>query len=129
MSAAGCSGGLAKVTGKVTYNGKPVTGGTLNFNPMASDKDANPGKGASGPVQQDGTYTLGTNSPGDGAVVGKHKVFYNPPPANYPPGVTPKASQPPPPTGFEGLVPKTDEVEVKSGSNTIDIELGPPTRK
>jgi hypothetical protein len=65
----GCSGGLrlGKVTGKVTFKGKPVPTGTIMFHPDA-------GPAAVGAIGPDGTYTLTTIKPGDGAVVGSHRV-------------------------------------------------------
>ena len=70
---AGCdSGGRQKtavVNGKVTYRSKPVAGGTVTFIPDAG------GPPASGELNADGTFTLTTYKSGDGAVVGKHKVF------------------------------------------------------
>jgi hypothetical protein len=68
----GCdSGGLktAVVRGKVTYQGKAVTSGTVTFVPDAG------GPPATGEIQPDGTFTLTTYKTGDGAVLGKHKVF------------------------------------------------------
>ena len=66
---------------------------------------------------------MGTQRAADGAVVGKHKVTYTPPVMNFPEGKEPKPGESPPRSGFEGLVPKVAEVEVKPGPNTIDIEL------
>jgi len=125
---AGCgSGGKARVTGKVTVNGKPVTGGLVSFAPIATDKKE-PGKPAAGEVQQDGSYTLGTESKNDGAVPGKHSVRYTPPSIPYPEGRDPRPGEAPPKSGFEGLVPKNQEVEVKVGTNNVDIELVPGPR-
>jgi hypothetical protein len=69
---AGCDGGgmkTAVVKGKVTYQGKPVTGGTVTFVPDAG------GPSATGEIKPDGTFAMTTYKPGDGAVLGKHKVF------------------------------------------------------
>jgi hypothetical protein len=65
----GCSGGprLGKVSGKVTFNGKPVPTGTIMFYPDS-------GPAAVGAIGPDGTYTLTTIKSGDGAVVGSHRV-------------------------------------------------------
>jgi hypothetical protein len=64
----GCGGPrLAKVTGKVTYGSKPVTGGKIMFYPES-------GRMALGEIGPDGTYTLTTFKPGDGALVGPHRV-------------------------------------------------------
>ena len=66
--AAGCGGPrLGKVAGKVTVGGKPVTTGTIMFTP-------DEGPSAVGAIQPDGSYTLTTLKPGDGAVVGTHRV-------------------------------------------------------
>ena len=56
------------VSGKVTYKGQPVTKGTVSFM-------ADAGQTATGPIQPDGAYRLGTFAEGDGAVAGHHKVM------------------------------------------------------
>ena len=74
-SAPGC-GGPAElrgaptfpVKGKVTYRGKPLTQGSVTFEPDGAGKEAN------GPIQPDGTFILTTYKPGDGAVAGLHRV-------------------------------------------------------
>lgn len=71
----GCSGddGIGKrfpVSGKVTYDGKPLTSGTVNFLP----EDPATGRPATGEIQTDGSYKLTTQTPGDGAMGGKYKV-------------------------------------------------------
>jgi hypothetical protein len=68
MSLAGCGGlRLGKVSGRVTVGGKPVPSGVVMFYPEA-------GPTAVGEIRPDGTYTLTTQKPGDGAVVGSHRV-------------------------------------------------------
>jgi hypothetical protein len=65
---AGCGGPrLGRVTGRVTVAGKPVTSGTIMFHPDA-------GPTAVGTIGPNGTYTLTTIKPGDGALVGSHRV-------------------------------------------------------
>ncbi|MFO0863118.1 MAG: hypothetical protein U0744_00400 [Gemmataceae bacterium] len=122
----GCGGGreLARVSGKVTFNGKPVSGGSLTFSPQGGSTEANPGKPAVG-VVRDGNYSLGTFAESDGAFVGKHTVSYSAPLLDYPPGIQPKPGSPPPLSGYEGLVPRSVSVEVKPGANQIDVELAP----
>ncbi|HWE39456.1 MAG TPA: hypothetical protein VG406_23090 [Isosphaeraceae bacterium] len=56
------------VKGTVRYNGKPVTQGTIKFEPEG------PGREATGAIQPDGTFTLSTYEPDDGAVPGPHRV-------------------------------------------------------
>ena len=62
----------APVRGTVTLDGRPVSAGGVSFSPAA-------GRGAGGLIAVDGTYTLGTYTKSDGAIVGKHKVAISPP--------------------------------------------------
>jgi hypothetical protein len=70
---AGCADdGLGKrypVRGKVTYNGKPVTKGSIALTPVDDS-----GRSASGTIRPDGSYEITTLSPGDGALPGKYYV-------------------------------------------------------
>lgn len=69
---AGCGGGngltTAPVKGKVLVNGQPLSHGTISFRPEA-------GSPATGEIRPDGTFTLTTFKPGDGAIVGTHEVL------------------------------------------------------
>jgi hypothetical protein len=56
------------VQGKVTYKGQPVPRGTVTFQPDA-------GPPATGEIQADGSYRLGTFGAGDGAILGHHRVM------------------------------------------------------
>ena len=74
LSFSGCGGNsnrpkTAKVTGKVTYDGKPVETGSLLFVPVGG------GTSAQGNISEDGTYTLGTFTETDGAILGDFKVM------------------------------------------------------
>jgi hypothetical protein len=62
----------AKVHGKVSYKGKPLTFGTVLFMPVESPKEG-PMQPASGPINTDGTYEL-TSQSSPGAILGEHKV-------------------------------------------------------
>jgi hypothetical protein len=66
---AGCSrnDSLATVEGIVRLDGRPLTTGTVRFVPAA-------GRAATGQIQSDGTFKLGTFGDSDGAVIGMHKV-------------------------------------------------------
>jgi hypothetical protein len=72
----GCGPGnglnLARVSGKVTYKGEPVKNGTVFFVPDESKGTVGPY--AVGSITSDGTYTLSTETAGDGVIVGQHKV-------------------------------------------------------
>jgi hypothetical protein len=60
---------LIPVKGKVTYKGQPLTKGSVEFEPRDF------GRSASGDLQPDGTFVLGTLKEGDGVVAGHHRVF------------------------------------------------------
>jgi hypothetical protein len=67
----GSDDGLGKryaVYGTVNYNGKPVEKGEIAFMPE------NPADRAASGIIEDGSYTLTTQSNGDGALPGKYKV-------------------------------------------------------
>lgn len=60
---------VARVEGKVLFNGEPLPEGDIHFHP--ENPQANPG---SGMIEKDGTFQLSTYERHDGAAVGKHKV-------------------------------------------------------
>ncbi len=107
------------VKGKVTYQGKPLTQGTVNFLP----EDSWP---AIGEIQPNGEYTLSTFEKGDGAVLGFHRVVIFSTDANprlmpgSPHYKTPKELIPKKYTTAEssGL-----EAIVEPGTKAIDFEL------
>jgi hypothetical protein len=75
----GCGGDprkpkLGRVSGKVTYNGKPVTKGVVSFVPVSGPGTAT-GQSATGEIGSDGSYQLTTFESGDGAVLGEHRVI------------------------------------------------------
>lgn len=116
----GCGGvPTGEVRGKVTYQGKTVTGGSLVFSPVAGGDNTNPGPPATAAVGQHGSYAA---SP---VVAGTNQVNYFPPAMSYPAGHEPQPGEPLPTSGFEGLVPRQQQVTVGSGTNTIDVELVP----
>ena len=75
LACAGCGSGakfpIAHVSGKVTFQGKPLPGGgTISFIPVEEGER----RAAGGEIKPDGTYTVSTYSEGDGALVGKHRI-------------------------------------------------------
>jgi hypothetical protein len=64
---------LAKVRGKVSYQGKPLDGGRVVFTPSGS-KGGGSDQGATGEISSDGSYEMTTYNTGDGAVLGQHIV-------------------------------------------------------
>ena len=79
---AGCGGppGMQKVTGKVTLaGGATIPRGEINtvrFEPVAGTQAEGQAKGASGDIQPDGTFILGTMEKNDGAYVGEYQVCF-----------------------------------------------------
>jgi hypothetical protein len=73
---AGCGGGstikLYKVKGKVTLKGTPVAGAVVIFHPK--DREKATYKAAQGVTRDDGTFDLGTNISGDGAMAGEYVI-------------------------------------------------------
>ena len=69
---------IAPVHGRVTVDGKPLTGGRVMFAPIPKGDSPNAGKPAFGTIQQDGSYQLTTYRNGDGAVVAEHWVTIYP---------------------------------------------------
>jgi hypothetical protein len=66
---AGCGSNpkLGSVEGIVRLDGEPLSTGTVRFIPAA-------GRAASGEIQSDGTFRLGTYAKTDGAMIGLHQV-------------------------------------------------------
>ncbi len=119
----GCGGGpsTVPVSGKVTYQGKPLEFGTVMF-------QAESGPIAKAEIQPDGTFTLTTD--GDpGAVVGMHQVrvacFSNqapdsPPP---PPDREPTLGRPLIPIKYNNFDQSGLVVEVTKGMEPVELNL------
>lgn len=130
LAAVGCGGDegyeMATVTGTVKFPDGTVPKGdiaTVRFIPQGIEKkgtfDVNP---ASGSINADGSFELTTGSQ-MGAVVGKHKVVITIIP-NYP--ADPKSSPPVVHPTYSEIATTPLEFEVKSGSNSIPIEVKKP---
>ncbi|MCC7418788.1 MAG: hypothetical protein IT428_00765 [Planctomycetaceae bacterium] len=131
LAGGGCGGNnqfpVARVSGKVTLEGKPLPGGgSISFIPTASGE----GKAAGGEIKPDGTYMLSTYGTGDGALLGKHRVEVRQnltlEPAVWP--EAPKDGEPPrglKPTKPEVKVPETDRIPpiYASSSSPLTAEV------
>ncbi|HJZ54179.1 MAG TPA: hypothetical protein VKE74_04445 [Gemmataceae bacterium] len=123
LAFAGGCGGRGDVSGKVTYQGKPLVWGTVQFE--GSDgmlKQAN--------INSDGTYSV------QGMATGEAKVAVssiNPKSSDFQPRVVEGRPGPPPRPEVQGWFPIPDKYDtphksglvytIKSGPNTIDIDL------
>ena len=120
---------MARVTGTVTYKGKPVPKGTVAF---VSTNPSRPN--ATAKLDANGYYRLQTRNPGDGAELGDYDVTISArddPTENIggqnviPQFMPKKAAKPQRLTPEKYENPKTSGLRktVKSGSNTFDFEL------
>lgn len=72
LSTYGCGDGHPKrsiVTGTVTYNGKPLSIGSLVFIPVGG------GPSAQGKIDRNGFYEMGTYEEDDGVIPGNYKIM------------------------------------------------------
>lgn len=115
---------LAPVTGKVTYQGKPITQGIVSFQPAAPD-----GTPATGTIGPDGTYSLQT-ADAEGARLGEYRVVISArkEPEQEPDSATPPLKKLPKvesqlPLKYEDLEKAQLTKKVDSGHNTINFDL------
>jgi hypothetical protein len=127
--AAGCAGGVNSphpVKGTVYLDGQPakeLAGGTVTFNSTELHKSA------SGEIQADGTYRLGSLKQNDGAIPGTYQVTVSPPETTAAGERGDGRRAAPNPVRFEG--PEDQEVTVEPRANDIPIHLrrrGPARR-
>ena len=111
---------MAPVSGRVAYQGKPVPKGTIAFVPVAPN-----GRTATGALGPDGSYTLQTEEPEDGAQLGEYRVTisaHDEVVLDYTPAqpIKPKLLAPP---QYEN--PETSGLKktVVHGSNVFDFDL------
>jgi hypothetical protein len=114
---------LHPVKGKVTFDGKPPEGAVINV--YITDPNVKLDRTPTATVQADGSFTIGTFEPGDGAPAGKHgaSIWWYPPGADKMIELTGTAPNKLPARYGS---PKTSgiEIEVKEGDNEIPpIEL------
>jgi hypothetical protein len=118
--AAGCGGGADSpypVHGTVFLDGQPATelaGGTVTFTSTELHRSA------SGEIQANGSYCLGSLTKDDGAIPGKYQVTVSPPEkvAAGERGKGPSRAK-----GVSFEQPKILEVTVEKRSNDIPIQL------
>src|SRR5262249_9456960 len=64
----------APVSGTVYLNGKPLANALVQFQPIGTRENPNPGRGSFGATDANGKFTLRYDGEKDGAVVGNHRV-------------------------------------------------------
>jgi len=124
LAATGCGSSgptMGRVSGTVTYQGKPIEKGTVTF--ISTDGER---PNATGPIEG-GSYTLQTSEPGDGAVVGEYKIAVSDIDPNAYITALPGAPAKKPKSGLPKQYLNADTsgmtFKVESGSQTKDIEL------
>ncbi len=113
------------VTGLLTYKGKPLEYHQVTFTPADGQRPA------AGTSDQEGRFTLGTNRPDDGAIVGAHNVTvtYVGPPNDDPAfGINEFYAPPPPkvkiPPKYGDPKKSGVSIEVPSGGlSDVAVEL------
>src|SRR5687768_5398937 len=85
----GCGAKTSTVSGKVTYQGQPVTGGSVTLMPQSGGEGtpAASGKPAAANVQPDGSFTMAPGTDAGGASPGMNRVVYSAPVTELPAGV------------------------------------------
>lgn len=76
LAACGNTPRLVPATGKVTHNGKPVTGGSIWFHP--DEGNVFQGDRPSSQLQLDGSFSARTFPHGDGISPGRYRVTLSP---------------------------------------------------
>ena len=132
----GCSGvktpPVGQVGGIVTLDGQPLTKGQVQFLPDSSK--GTKGRMAVGLIGSDGRFKLTAFKPGDGALVGFHKVLIIC--EEEMPAFDPKSPPPPPksliPVRYTDANTSGFTAEVKSAAKndfTFALESRPPSQK
>ena len=105
---------LAPISGKVTYQGKPLPFGSVMFLPKS-------GPPATGIIQPDGTFNMITRGLGDGASVGTNRVrvvcLESQAPSNNISGGEALAGRPLIPQKYSSWETSGIDVDVRSGAN------------
>jgi hypothetical protein len=120
LVAAGCGGGadsLYAVRGTVYLDGQPakeLAGCTVTFTSSELHRSA------SGEIQADGTYCLGSLTKDDGAIPGKYQVTVSPPERA---GGGDRGKKQPGAIGVSFEQPTNPEVTVEQRTNDIPIQL------
>jgi hypothetical protein len=120
LAAVGCRrSDMAPVSGRVTFEGRPVPKAIVRFVPESRPM-------AAAGTDDDGRYRLTTRRPMDGAYIGRHKVVVAPwmPGAGDTSGVTAEPVRPDIPKVFHNSETSPLAVEVTAeGPNQFDFEL------
>jgi len=110
----------ARVSGLITVDSRPVSGGSIVLAPVADGEQQIPGKPSAANVAEDGTFSLEIE-PGSQGLAKRFWVRFSPP--ALPPMSMEEAMKAV--TPYLGLIPKDGQVEIAPGTNRIDVTLVP----
>jgi len=110
----------ARVSGLITVDSRPVSGGSIVFAPVAEGQQKIPGKPSAANVAEDGTFSLKIE-PGSQGLAKRFWVRFSPP--ALPAMSVEEAMKAVPP--YLGLIPIEAQVEIAPGTNRIDVALVP----
>lgn len=131
LGGTGCGGSrppMARVSGVVRVDGKPLSTGRVTFWPSS-------GRSAAGWIEEDGSFVLGTFTEDDGAFVGRHRVTVTP--ATRTPSGPPDFDRDGTPQGWprSPIQPRYSNPEasglhydIRPGSNRFEIDLDSKAR-
>ena len=113
----GCNHGPATafVTGKVTFDGKPLAKATLEFNPESGERSS------FGYTKEDGTFELKFSAATIGAVPGLHRVIIRTAPSEVDPSETMPKEILPAKYNAKSELTQT----LKNGKQVINFDLTP----
>jgi hypothetical protein len=123
ISAAGCDGGAATVSGTVTLDGKPLAGGQHMNGTVSFSREGGGGAPAVGFIDESGHYSVKTGAtsgmePGDYQVAIVMNKITIPADPNAMPIPTPIT-----PAKYKSTLTSGLRAEVKPGRNTFDFQL------
>lgn len=108
---------LGLVSGTVTFEGQPVSGVIVTFQPRES------GRSSSGTTDAAGHFALEFTEVAKGAMVGRHQVSFEKPPTEDDLKAPAPSKRSRKPEGLASALGRQTECEVLPGRMTFDIEL------
>jgi hypothetical protein len=108
---------LGKVSGRLTFEGQPVPGVIVTFQPVES------GRPSTGKTDATGRYTLEFTEVAKGAMVGRHEVSFERPPTEEDLKPFDAKRRPSKPDALTAALSRRTMCDVSGERTTIDLEL------
>jgi len=124
--ATGCQRDIVPVSGRVTFNGKPLAGAVVTFQPRSSSDSPRPaGTGSIGHTDEQGHFSLRLVEPDrPGAVVGDHSVTVAAPTSAAPTSAAPISAAPTGPAPTEAAKGNPIPTKWRDGSRQFRVPPG-----